>query len=239
MRLPLSPEGDSLSLTTSMARRIKPKEYTQDPFQNLNGNNNSQTAFQKENYLKIETALDAEELELEEPATGEQEPDITVFRPDREGVRKVLGDLESDIMEYVWDNIKSTPQGLTVRDVYEDFRLRRAIAYTTVMSTMARLGRKHLLRVKKVDGAYVYTPSLSKEEFINNFVSRILENLLVSFSHSTEEYLNRVETDQHSTRVTALKAKMAALRQAENAGDKLSKETGPQSPPSSPDNSKG
>lgn len=196
-----------------MARRIKTKAYTQEPFQDSNGND-TETAFQKEGYLKTETPLEPEEeLELEGAAPGEQEPDITVFRPDREGVRKVLGDLEADIMENVWDNIKSTPQGLTVRDVYEDFRLRRAIAYTTVMSTMARLGRKHLLRVKKVDGAYVYTPSLSKEEFINNFVSRILENLLVSFSHSTEDYLNRVATEEPSSRLSALKAKMAAMRQ--------------------------
>ncbi len=213
-----------------MARRIRTKVDTQNRLQVLN-ESNSELPFEKESPHETMLPLEQEELELEGPTPDEQEPDITVFRPDREGVRKVLGDLESDIMEYVWDNIKTNPQGLTVRDVYEDFRLRRSIAYTTVMSTMARLGRKHLLRVKKVDGAYVYTPSLSKEEFINNFVSRILENLLVSFSHSTEEYLNRAVTDQHSSRVTTIKAKMAALRQSKNAGGRLSKEVGPQSPP--------
>ena len=30
------------------------------------------------------------------------EPDISVFRPDRPGVRKVLGDLEAEIMELIW-----------------------------------------------------------------------------------------------------------------------------------------
>lgn len=216
-----------------MAKRVKTKTINQDQLQNLTGEM-AQTAFQKENYPGLEQPLDPEELELEGSAAseGEQEPDITVFRPDREGVRKVLGDLEADVMDYIWDKIQSNPQGLTVRDVYEDFRLHRYIAYTTVMSTMARLGRKRLLRAKKVDGAYVYTPNLNKEEFIDNFVSRILENLLVSFSHSTEEYLNRVATDQSPSRLAALKAKMAALRQAENASetDNLSKQADPEGP---------
>lgn len=210
-----------------MARKAKTKLATQAPLQVLSGNN-SEIAFEKERSLEPKTSLESEEQE-----PGEQEPDITVFRPDREGVRKVLGDLEADVMEYIWDNVTSTRQWLTVRDVFEDFRVHRVIAYTTVMSTMARLGRKHLLRTRKVDGAYVYTPSLSKEEFINNFVSRILENLLVSFSHSTEDYLNRVTTDEYSKRLSALKAKMATIRQVKISGERPAGQAEPGNPPSS------
>ncbi|MBN9390874.1 MAG: BlaI/MecI/CopY family transcriptional regulator [Chloroflexi bacterium] len=158
--------------------------------------------------MESETDLDQEQ---------DLEPDITVFRTDRDGVRKVLGDLEADIMEYIWESITPDRQWLTVRDVYEDFRLHRYIAYTTVMSTMARLGRKHILRARKIPGAYVYTPSLSKEEFISSFVTQILENLLVSFSHSAENYLSQVATEEQTSRLTALKAKMVNLRQEATA----------------------
>src|SRR5947209_13966972 len=86
------------------------------------------------------------------------EPDISVFRPDRPGIRKVLGDLEAEIMELIW--ARPAEQGTTVREVFEILYERRRIAYTTVMNTMTRLAKKHLLRVEKQDLAYVYYPSL-------------------------------------------------------------------------------
>src|SRR6266498_1406856 len=45
------------------------------------------------------------------------QPDISVFRPDRPGIRKVLGDLEAEIMEAVWP--RPDGRGTTVRDVFE------------------------------------------------------------------------------------------------------------------------
>src|SRR5881409_2704672 len=103
------------------------------------------------------------------------EPDISVFRPDRPGIRKVLGDLEAEIMELIW--ARPTDQGPTVRDVFETLYERRRLAYTTVMNTMARLARKNLLRVEKKDQAYVYYPTLSQDAFVSRFVGRILEDL--------------------------------------------------------------
>src|SRR6266498_5925199 len=95
------------------------------------------------------------------------EPDISVYRPDRPGIRKVLGDLEADIMEVVWG--RPSGEGATVRDVFEVLYERRRIAYTTVMTTMARLAKKNLLRAEKVDQAYVYYPAFSQEEFVSRF----------------------------------------------------------------------
>ena len=55
------------------------------------------------------------------------EPDISVFRPDRPGIRKVLGDLEAEIMELVWS--RPADQGTTVRDVFEFLYERRSPAH--------------------------------------------------------------------------------------------------------------
>jgi len=111
------------------------------------------------------------------------EPEISVFRPDRPGIRKVLGDLEAEIMELLWEH--PINQGTTVRDVFEVLYERRRMAYTTVMNTMTRMAKKHFLRVEKQDTAYVYYPVLAQQEFIDGFVGRILENLFVNFSGST------------------------------------------------------
>jgi predicted transcriptional regulator len=111
------------------------------------------------------------------------EPDINVFRTDRPGIRKVLGDLEAEIMELMW--ARPIDQGTTVRDIFEVLYTRRRLAYTTVMSTMSRLAKKHLLRVVKQDQTYVYSPNITQQEFISQFVDRIVGDLLVSFTGET------------------------------------------------------
>ncbi len=117
----------------------------------------------------------------------EYEPEITVFRPDRPGIRKVLGDLEAEIMELIW--ARPASQGTTVRDVFEILYRQRQIAYTTVMSTMGRLAKKRFLRVEKHEQTYVYTPTMTEQEFISRFVSHILQDLFISFSGATLEGL--------------------------------------------------
>jgi len=111
------------------------------------------------------------------------DPDITLFRPDRPGIRKVLGNLEAEVMEVVW----ARPSGLatTVRGVFEALSRRRQIAYTTVMTTMARLARKNLLRVRKQGTAYTYVPTLTHDEFVSRVVGRVLADLVVGLSEHT------------------------------------------------------
>jgi predicted transcriptional regulator len=111
------------------------------------------------------------------------EPDISVFYPDRPGIRKVLGDLEAEIMEAIWT--RPVDQGTTVRDIFEILYERRHLAYTTIMSTMSRLAKKQLLRVEKHDHTYIYYPNFTQQEFIARFVGRILEDLLVNFTGET------------------------------------------------------
>ena len=143
------------------------------------------------------------------------EPEISVFRPDRPGIRKVLGDLEAEIMELVWS--RPSGQGVTVREIFEELYERRRLAYTTVMSTMARLAKKRLLRAEKVDQAYVYYPTATQEEFVSRFVGRILENLLVGFSGPTLAGLESLSDPEAATRARRLLEEISDRRKTEEA----------------------
>jgi len=127
------------------------------------------------------------------------EPDISVFRPDRPGIRKVLGDLEAEIMELVW--ARPVEQGTIVRDIFEVLYERRRISYTTVMNTMTRLAKKRLLRVEKQDQAYVYYPNFTQQEFVSQFVGRILEDLFINFSDATLKSLSTLPDQETAARV--------------------------------------
>jgi predicted transcriptional regulator len=72
-----------------------------------------------------------------------------------------LGDLESVVMDRMW----SYRRPASVRDVLNDLRQERQIAYTTVMTVMDHLHKKGLLRRKQVSRAYVYEAITSKEAY--------------------------------------------------------------------------
>ncbi len=141
------------------------------------------------------------------------EPEISVFRPDRPGIRKVLGDLEADIMEIIWALPRD--KGITVRDVFEILYERRRIAYTSVMSTMTRLAKKNLLRAEKKEQAYIYYPNFTQEEFVRRFVGHILENLLVGFAGATLDSLDTLPDQQTAARVHQLLDEIARWRTEE------------------------
>ena len=142
-----------------------------------------------------------------------EEPDLTVIRLDRPGIRKVLGDLEAEIMELVW--ARPVAHGTTVRDIFEVLYERRHLAYTTVMSTMTRLTKKHLLRVVTQDQAYLYYPVLTEQQFIARFVGSVLEDLLVSFSGPTLDALQAIPDANAAARARALLEGLAQRRAAE------------------------
>jgi predicted transcriptional regulator len=72
-----------------------------------------------------------------------------------------FGDLEAVIMRRVWDH----DGPVTVRELYEEMQRERAIAYTTVMSTMDNLHRKGWLARERDGKAYRYTAVASREEY--------------------------------------------------------------------------
>lgn len=75
---------------------------------------------------------------------------------------KVLGELESEIMEIIWGQ----KDAVSVKVVIEILSKKRQIAYTTVMTIMTRLANKGIL-VRHLSGtSYLYKPKVTKEQFV-------------------------------------------------------------------------
>jgi predicted transcriptional regulator len=72
-----------------------------------------------------------------------------------------FGELEAVVMDRVWDH----DGPVTVRDLFDELREARPIAYTTVMSTMDNLHRKGWLARERDGKAYRYTAIASREEY--------------------------------------------------------------------------
>lgn len=70
----------------------------------------------------------------------------------------MLTPVELDMMKIVW---RRAPAPVSVRDVQIALRPHRVLAYTTVMTVMARLYRKGALHRSKKSRMHVYQPAIT------------------------------------------------------------------------------
>lgn len=119
---------------------------------------------------------------------------VNRFKPSEKGLEQIFGELESEIMEAVWLKKKAT-----VRDILENLQKNREIAYTTVMTVMARLNKKGFL-VKSKDGqAFLYSATISKEELKENTVKKVLQGLLTdSTDMAMAHFVDEISKDRKS-----------------------------------------
>ena len=94
-------------------------------------------------------------------------------RRDRSRDLTGLGWLEADVLRVVWDRGE-----VTVRDVYEEMRQSRRIAYTTVMSVLRNLAAKGLLDQDKGQTAYVYRPKVTDEEVARGILDALVDKIM-------------------------------------------------------------
>src|SRR4051812_21945573 len=74
----------------------------------------------------------------------------------RDGLATVLGPLEAEVMRVLWD----AHTACTPREVLDQVNASRRtpLAYTTIMTVMARLAEKRVLRRLPVGRGYAYEP---------------------------------------------------------------------------------
>ena len=106
------------------------------------------------------------------------------YSPAKDGVVKVLGPLETEIMQVIWHDKCST-----VKKVHRALSQNREIAYTTVMTTMSRLADKGVLNRQRDGLAYIYDPALSEEDFVTMVVQQVLDGLLTDYSDTAVDYM--------------------------------------------------
>lgn len=99
----------------------------------------------------------------------------------------LLGPLESEVMEAVW-RLGET----TVRDVHAHLALSRDLAYTTIMTTMARLAAKGLLERDTAGLAHRYRPTVSREEYARSTVASVVGWLVDAFPEPAMSYFAEV-----------------------------------------------
>jgi len=109
------------------------------------------------------------------------------YEPSKEGLMKVLGDLEADIAEALWRLGPSS-----VKKIQVEVSKQREVAVTTVATVLDRLYEKGIVEreLKKGRGVYYeYRPALTRRQFERSVIGGVLTSLLRTFGDSAISYM--------------------------------------------------
>ena len=88
----------------------------------------------------------------------------------RKGVGLLSAELESPIMEILW-----TKGPLRGRDLYEEIRREKPIAYTTALTVLDRLAKKGFAKRRREGRAWRYGPAATRETYVTELMLTALD----------------------------------------------------------------
>lgn len=139
---------------------------------------------------------------------------VSAFRPHNTGLAKLLGTLESDIMEILWKRGE-----LSGRDVFEALRDQgQRLSYGAVKTVLNRLAQKNLLLLEQEKNQNLYRPRLSRDEFASSAVEEIVNSLVDSFgAPALAHFMDQLQaTDPEQ--LAALSDRIDAAQTRKNSG---------------------
>lgn len=123
----------------------------------------------------------------------------------------LLGPLETEVMEAVWKLGETT-----VRDVHAYLNPTRDLAYTTIMTTMARLAAKGLLERDTAGLAHRYRSTVSRQDYARSTVTSVVDWLVGAFPEPAISYfVEKVSDEADPQELDRLQARIDQLRAQE------------------------
>jgi predicted transcriptional regulator len=111
-----------------------------------------------------------------------------VFRPEKEGLTKMLGANEQLVLGALWEK-----GPLPGRRLYEEVSRSRELAYTTVLTIVGRMVKKGSVRRKRVDGLYYYEAAMDKSEFERRASAAVVKGIIdVSPAHALSAFIDSI-----------------------------------------------
>lgn len=119
---------------------------------------------------------------------------------EKTGIKRPLGELEKLVMEVIWAR-----GSVTSTEVHEQLSRERAIAPTTVITTLHRLAQKGILYRQQEGKAYRYATRVTREELGRRIVRKAMEELLAEFPEAVHSLFAEAVGDQEAVQLEDLR----------------------------------
>ena len=102
----------------------------------------------------------------------------------------LLGELEKQVLEYLWKN-----QPADAKQVHSYFEKDRGGSLNTIQSTLERLFKKDLLSRVKNGHAYQYFPKIARQELIAQLIKNVTHDFIAEDENSIIAAFSSISSD--------------------------------------------
>ncbi|KAF9121325.1 hypothetical protein BGX30_002658 [Mortierella sp. GBA39] len=93
------------------------------------------------------------------------------------GLERFFGPLEAKVMDVIWSRLEA----VTIKEVNAKISEDKPMSFNTIMTVMNRLVDKGILQKKLQGKSYVYSPVLTKEQFLEEQSKELSYDLVKEF----------------------------------------------------------
>lgn len=93
------------------------------------------------------------------------------------GLERFFGPLEAKVMDVIWSRLEA----VTIKEVNAKISEEKPMSFNTIMTVMNRLVDKGVLQKKLQGKSYVYSPVLTKEQFLEEQSKELSYDLVKEF----------------------------------------------------------
>lgn len=116
---------------------------------------------------------------------------VSVFKPHGQGLGKLFGSLEADIMTLIWERKEAT-----ARDIFEGLRDQgQRLSYGATKTVLDRLVKKQVLVRALDNNQYTYRAQLNREEYTSSAIREIIDGLYAGFGAPVyAQFLDQIQS---------------------------------------------
>jgi predicted transcriptional regulator len=116
---------------------------------------------------------------------------VSVFKPHSNGLAKLFGTLEADIMALIWER-----QEASARDIFEALRDGgQRLSYGATKTVLDRLVAKQVLARSMDNNQYTYRAMLDRDDYTRSAVREIIDGLVSGFGAPVyAQFLDQIQS---------------------------------------------
>ncbi|TYR81561.1 BlaI/MecI/CopY family transcriptional regulator [Priestia megaterium] len=136
---------------------------------------------------------------------------IQNFKFNESGLNRFFGPLEAKVMETLWQGGE-----MTIKGVQKVIEQHKQVNFNTVMTVMNRLVEKGILH-KRIEGrSSLYTPILSKEQFLESKSKELTSELVGEFGLLAVSHMLDAVEEADDELISLLEQKIKKLKAGES-----------------------
>jgi predicted transcriptional regulator len=123
------------------------------------------------------------------------------------------GELELPLMEILW-----TKGSMKGRDLYEEIRATKRIAYTTALTVLGRLSKKGFIRKDRESGTILFIPAVSRDAYRSALTGDLLRRAFEVSPDLAVSAFTDIFSEMEGNEMTRLEKLIAKKRHDNRSG---------------------